>query len=175
VTLPVEALDGSLGHSKMVAIFAYALASYFGLPDKDKLDILHAGFLADIGKEIVPHHLLNRMGSLSSWELDMVKMHPVEGARTLRKMGYDNEAMIKIVHHSHENFSGTGYPDGLKGEDVPLGSRIVAVADAYDALISWRPYRDPWERHVALDEIGRGVGKGLYDPKVVDALLKIMS
>jgi HD-GYP domain-containing protein (c-di-GMP phosphodiesterase class II) len=83
--------------------------------------------------------------------------------------------MIKIVQHSHENFSGTGYPDGLKGEDIPLGSRIVAVADAYDALISWRPYRDAWERHVALDEIGRGVGKGLYDPKVVDALIKIMS
>jgi len=175
VTLPVEALDGSIGHSKMVAIFAYALASYFGLTDKEKVDILHAGFLADIGKEIVPHHLLNRMGSLSSWELDMVKMHPVEGARTLRKMGYDNEAMIQIVQHSHENFNGTGYPDGRKGEDIPLGSRIVAVADAYDALISWRPYRDPWERHVALDEIGRGVGKGLYDPKVVDALIKIMS
>jgi len=175
VTLPVEALDGSLGHSKMVAIFAYALATHFGLTDKEKLDILHAGFMADIGKEIVPHHLLNRMGSLSSWELDMVRMHPVESARTVRKMGYDNEEMIKIIHHSHESFSGTGYPDHLKGEDIPIGARIVAVADAYDALISWRPYRDPWERHIALDEIGRGVGKGLYDPKVVDALIKIMS
>src|SRR5881628_857961 len=175
VILPVEALDGSIGHSKMVAIFAYTIATYFNLPDKDKLDILHAGFLADIGKEIVPHHLLNRMGSLSSWELDMVKMHPVEGARTLRKMGYDNEELIKLVYHSHENYNGTGYPDGLKGDDIPLGSRIVAVADAYDALISWRPYRDPWERHVALDEIARGVGKGTYDPKVVDGLIKIMT
>jgi len=175
VVLPVEALDGSIGHSKMVAIFAYALATYFNLPDKEKLDILHAGFLADIGKEIVPHHLLNRMGSLSSWELDMVKMHPVEGARTVRKMGYENEELIKIVYHSHENYNGTGYPDGLKGEDIPLGSRIVAVADAYDALISWRPYRDPWERHVALDEIARGVSKGIYDPKVADGLIKIMT
>src|SRR5437870_5668443 len=175
VILPVEALDGSIGHSKMVAIFAYAIATSFNLPEKDKLDILHAGFLADIGKEIVPHHLLNRMGSLSSWELDMVKMHPVEGARTLRKMGYDNEEIIKIVYHSHENYNGSGYPDGLKGDDIPLGSRIVAVADAYDALISWRPYRDPWERHVALDEIARGVGKGTYDPKVVDGLIKIMT
>jgi HD-GYP domain-containing protein (c-di-GMP phosphodiesterase class II) len=175
VILPVEALDGSIGHSKMVAIFAYALATYFNLPDKEKLDILHAGFLADIGKEIVPHHLLNRMGSLNAWELDMVKMHPVEGARTLRKMGYENEELIKIVYHSHENYNGTGYPDGLKGEDIPLGSRIVAVADAYDALISWRPYRDPWERHVALDEIARGVNKGLYDPKVADGLIKIMA
>src|SRR5438093_469553 len=175
VILPVEALDGSIGHSKMVAIFAYAIATSFNLPEKDKLDTLHAGFLADIGKEIVPHHLLNRMGSLSSWELDMVKMHPVEGARTLRKMGYESEEIIKIVYHSHENYNGSGYPDGLKGDDIPLGSRIVAVADAYDALISWRPYRDPWERHVALDEIARGVGKGTYDPKVVDGLIKIMT
>ena len=105
----------------------------------------------------------------------MVKMHPVEGARTLRKMGYENEEILNIVYHSHENYTGTGYPDGLKGEDIPLGSRIVAVADAYDALISWRPYRDPWERHVALDEIARGVGKGIYDPKVADGLIKIMS
>jgi adenylate cyclase len=175
VTLPVEALDGCIGHSKMVAIFAYALATYFGLPDTEKMDILQAGFMADIGKEIVPHHLLNRMGSLNSWEMDIVKTHPAEGVRALRKMGYDNENMLKIIHHSHEHFGGTGYPDGLKREEIPFGSRIVAVADAYDAMISWRPYRDPWERHVALDEIGRGVGKGLYDPKVVDALIKIMN
>jgi putative two-component system response regulator len=79
------------------------------------------------------------------------------------------------VYHSHENFNGTGYPDGLKQEEIPLGSRIVAAADAYDAIISWRPYRDAWERNAALDEIGRGAGKGLYDPKVVAALIKIMS
>ncbi len=175
VTLPVEALDGSIGHSKMVAIFAYALATYFSLPDTEKTDILQAGFMADMGKEIIPHHLLNRMGSLSAWEMDIVKTHPAEGVRALRKMGYDNENMLKIIYHSHEHFNGTGYPDGLKREEIPFGSRIVAVADAYDAMISWRPYRDPWERHVALDEIGRGVGKGLYDPKVVDALIKIMN
>jgi HD-GYP domain-containing protein (c-di-GMP phosphodiesterase class II) len=175
VTLPVEALDGSIGHSKMVAIFSYALATYFGLPDTEKMDILQAGFLADIGKEIIPHHLLNRMGGLSSRETDIVKTHPVEGARSLRKMGYENQNMIRIVYHSHENFNGTGYPDGLKQEEIPLGSRIVAAADAYDAIISWRPYRDAWERNAALDEIGRGAGKGLYDPKVVAALIKIMS
>jgi HD-GYP domain-containing protein (c-di-GMP phosphodiesterase class II) len=174
VTLPVESLDGSIGHSKVVAVVSFALANCFGVPDKEKMDILHAGFMADIGKEIVPHHLLNRVGSINPGEFDMVKMHPDEGTRVLRKMGYENEAMLKIVRHSHENFNGSGYPEGLKGETIPLGSRIVAVADAYDALTAWRPYRDSWERHAALDEIRRGVGKGLYDPKVVDFLVKML-
>lgn len=175
VVLPVEALDGSLGHSKMVALVAYAVANAFGLPDKDKLDILHAGFMADIGKEIIPHYILNRGGSLSKGEFDMVRMHTSEGVRIMRKMGYENDAMLQIVLHSHENFNGTGYPNGLKGEDIPIGSRIIAVADAYDALTSKRPYRDSWERHAALDEIGRGVETGLYDPQTVKALERIMS
>jgi len=174
VVLPVEALDGCVGHSKVVAVISYAIASCLNLPDKEKIDILHAGFIADIGKEIIPHHLLNRMGSLTPSEFEMVKMHTSEAVRILRKMGYENESMLKIVLHSHENFNGSGYPNGLKGEDIPLGSRIVAVADAYDALTSRRAYRDPWDRHAALDEIRRGVGQGLYDPKVVDALLSLL-
>jgi len=174
VTLPVESLDGSVGHSKIVGIISFALANCLSVPDKEKMDILHAGFMADIGKEIVPHHLLNRVGNINPGEFDMVKMHPEEGTRILRKMGYENEAMLKIVRHSHESFNGSGYPDRLKGESIPLGSRIVAVADAYDALTSWRPYRESWERHAALDEISRGVGKGLYDPKVVEFLVKMM-
>ena len=175
LVLPVEALDGSLGHSKVVALIAYALATAADLPDKDKLDIMHAGFMADIGKEIIPHYILNRGGSLSKGEFDMVRMHTSEGVRIMRKMGYENEAMLQVVLHSHENFNGTGYPNGLKGEDIPIGSRIVAVADAYDALTSKRPYRDSWERHAALDELGRGVGTGLYDPQIVKVLERIMS
>ena len=175
VLLPVEALDGSIGHGKMVAIFAYAIAGYLGLSDKEKTDILHAGYIADIGKEIVPHHLLNRTGTLPPREMDLIKEHPVEGANSQRKMGYENEHMLKIVRHSHENFNGTGYPDGIRGDAIPLGSRIIAVADAYDALISWRPYRDPWERSVALDEIVRETESGIYDPTVVAALINILA
>jgi len=175
VVLPVEALDGCIGHSKIVAVLSYAIATSLNLPDKEKIDILHAGFMADIGKEIIPHHLLNRVGTLTPSEFEMVKMHTSEGVRILRKMGYENEAMIKIVQHSHENFNGSGYPAGLKRDEIPLGARIVAVADAYDALTSRRPYRDPWERHAALDEIGRGVGTGLYDPRIVEVLLGLLS
>ena len=174
IVLPVEALDGTIGHSKAVAVISYALASQFNLPDKDKMDILHAGFMADIGKEIVPHHLLNRKGGLTATEYESVQMHPGESGRILQKMGYHNDAMIAYVLSSHEHIVGSGYPNGLKGEEIPLGSRIVAVADVYDALTSWRPYRDPWERHASLDEIRRGVERGFYDPKVVDALVELM-
>jgi HD-GYP domain-containing protein (c-di-GMP phosphodiesterase class II) len=174
IMLPVEAMDGSIGHSTIVAVLSHALAQALGLPERDKKDILLAGFFADIGKEIVPHSILNRGGSLSSHELDLIKMHPAESLRVIKKMGYENEAVQQIVKHSHESFNGSGYPDGLQGEKIPVGSRILAVADTYDALTSKRPYRDSWERHAALDQIDRASQKGLFDPKIVQALHKFM-
>ena len=174
IVLPIEAMDGSVGHSKIVAVLSYALAQVLGLTDKEKKDLLIAGFFADIGKEIVPHSILNRGGSLSGNELDLIKMHAAESVRVIKKMGYENESVLQIVKHSHESFNGTGYPDGLQGEKIPVGSRIIAVADTYDALTSKRPYRDSWERHSALDQIDRGVEKGVFDPKIVQALHKFM-
>jgi HD-GYP domain-containing protein (c-di-GMP phosphodiesterase class II) len=173
--LPVEALDGSIGHGKLVAIFSYAIASCLGLADSEKADILTAGYAADIGKEIVPHHLLTRSGTLTSRELETLQTHPAEGANALRKMGWDNENILQIVRHSHEHYNGSGQPDGLKGNAIPLGSRVIAVADTYAAMISWRPYRDPWDRSVALDEIVRGSDAGIYDPAIVEALIKVLS
>lgn len=174
IILPVEAMDGSVGHSKVVAVLSYALGQALGLPEKDKKDLLMAAFLADIGKEIVPHSVLNRGGSLSNSELDLIKLHTAEGVRIIKKMGYENEAILQMVAHSHESFNGTGYPKGLKGEAIPIGSRIIAVADTYDALTSKRPFRDAWERHAALDQIDRGVQKGLFDPKIVQMLHAFM-
>jgi len=175
VLLPVEALDGSIGHGKLVAIFSYAIASCLGLTDSEKADILTAGYAADIGKETVPHHLLTRSGTLTSRELETLRAHPEEGANALRKMGYDNENILQIVRHSHEHYNGSGHPDGIKGDAIPLGSRIIAVADTYAAMISWRPYRDSWERSVALDEIVRGAEAGIYDRNIVEALIKVVS
>ncbi len=174
IILPIEAMDGSVGHSKIVAVLSYALAHALSLTDKEKQDLLLAGFFADIGKEIVPHSILNRGGSLSGSELDLIKTHTAESVRVIKKMGYENESVLQIVKHSHESFSGSGYPDGLQGEKIPVGSRIIAVADTYDALTSKRPYRDSWERHSALDQIDRGVEKGVFDPKIVQALHKFM-
>lgn len=175
VILPIEALDGCIGHSKVVAILSYAIASEIGIYDQERIEILQAGYVADIGKEIIPHHILNRSdSSLSATEIQEVQKHPHEGQRRLKKIGYDSEQIIRIVGHSHENFNGSGYPDGLKGEEIPIGSRIINVADTYDSLTSWRPYRDRWDRNAAFDELNRGVMKGFHDPQIVKALIKCL-
>jgi HD-GYP domain-containing protein (c-di-GMP phosphodiesterase class II) len=172
--LPVEARDSRIGHATTVAVISYAIADALGLPDCDRMDILRAGYLADIGMEIVPHHLLNRRGSLSGSEYETIQQHPLAGERLLRTMGYTAENVLAIIRSSHELLDGSGYPDGLRGDTIPLGARIIVVADAYDALASWRPYRDPLARDAALDEIRRCCARGIYDPKVVEALMKLL-
>ena len=172
--LPIEARDARIGHSTTVAVLAYAIADALGSPDAERMDILRAGYLADIGMEIVPHHLLNRRGSLGGSEYEAVKKHPQAGERLLRTMGYQSERVLAIIRASHELMDGSGYPERLRGDAIPLGSRIVVVADAYDALTSWRPYRDPLARDAALDEIQRSCNRGIYDPRVVEALLKLL-
>ncbi|MBF0225158.1 MAG: HD domain-containing protein [Desulfobacterales bacterium] len=175
VILPVEALDGCIGHSKVVAIISYALASVLNLPEKDTQDIVKAAFLADIGKEIVSHHLLNRPdSSLSESEIREVQSHSVESVRILREMGIDSAVVLQIIRNSHERFNGTGYPDRLKCEDIPIGSRIIAVADTYDALTSWRPYRERWNKKAAFEELKRGVQNGTFDPKIVEIAINIL-
>lgn len=175
VTLPAEVLDGSIGHSRVVGALSYAIAGVMGLPERHKLDILQAGFLADIGKEVIPQHVLNRRGALTQSELELVKHHPEEACRIMRKMGYETPAVLAMVRHSHEHYDGSGYPDGLSGEAIPVGSRIIAVADAYDALTSWRPYREPWESAPALGEIRNETEKGVFDPVVVAALARFIA
>ena len=175
--LRVEVLDGSLGHSKVVAVLAHAIAAQTGEFSEQELDeVLHAAYFADLGKEIISHHLLNRSpGGLSASEFDEVKKHPVESTRMLKKMGFDAKHLLEMVRHSHENYNGTGYPDGLVGKQIPLGARIILVADTYDALTSWRPYQDRWDRHAAFDELQRGVQKGLFDPDIVAKLIVLLS
>jgi class 3 adenylate cyclase len=175
VTLPSEVVDGSIGHSRVVAFLSYALADALGLSNSEKQDILRAGLLADIGKELISPDLRNRRGGLSLTELETVKQHPDESCRLMRKMGYDNPAVLNLVRHSHEHFANEGgYPRELRGEDIPFGSRIIAVADTYDAMTSWRPYSQPWERHAALGEINREVEKGRFDPAVVGKLSQLV-
>jgi len=176
VTLPSEVLDGSVGQSRVVAVLSFILADSMGLSESEKRDILQAGFLADIGKELISPTLRNRRGGLTSGEFEIIRQHPEESCRLMRKMGYDNPVVLNLVQHSHEHYSGSGgYPGKLKGNDIPMGSRIIAVVDAYDALTSWRPYRETWERHAALGEINRDVEKGIFDPMVVSTLAKLIA
>lgn len=158
----------------MVAVLSYAMATILNLSERERLDALEAGFVADIGLEFVPHHLLTCRGRLSVSEHDIIKQHPAEGVGLLRSMGYTNEGMLEIVRATHEACNGTGYPNGLRGDDIPMAARIIAVADTYDALTSWRPSREAWARDAALEEIRRGASTGRYEPRVVDALIKLV-
>ncbi|MDA2937124.1 HD domain-containing protein [Acidobacteria bacterium AH-259-A15] len=170
IVLPVEVIDGSIGHSRVVGFLAYGLAEVLNLTDQEKLDVLQAGYLSDVGKTIIPHHLLNRAGALSKREFEEVVKHSRESVRLLKKMGYQNESLFEIIDASHEAFNGAGYPSGLEGENIPLGARIIAVADSYDALTSWRPYRDRWDYGAAFSELERDAQKGKFDPKVMEVL-----
>jgi HD-GYP domain-containing protein (c-di-GMP phosphodiesterase class II)/class 3 adenylate cyclase len=164
--LPVEGLDASIGMSKVVGFLSYVIADVLGLPDQDKKDILLAGYLADIGKSVLPHHLLNRAGSLDKEEFAEIKKHSSEGVTVLKKMGYRTQSIFDIIAAHHEHFNGSGYPKGLAGETIPLGSRIVAVADEYVAYVSWRPYRDRWDQKAAFAHIVKETQKGKFDPGV---------
>lgn len=170
IVLPIECIDGSVGFSQMIGVLAYLIADRMDLADQDKHDILEAGYLAEIGKTIVPENVLNRRGSLSSDDFTTVHMHPREAVRKLKNMGYRNEAMLVIIECHHENFNGSGYPAGRKAEDIPLGARIVAVAEAYISLTSARPYRDAWEAHAAYQELGKFTDSGKFDPAVMKVL-----
>jgi class 3 adenylate cyclase len=173
--LPVECIDGSVGFSRLTGITAFLIADRMNLVDQEKHDILEAGYLAEIGKTIVPENILNRNGGLTEDDFTHIHMHPREGVRKLRNAGYENEKMLELIECHHENFDGSGYPAGIQGENIPIGARILAVAEAYISLTSKRPYRDPWDGKAALTEIGKYVRTGKFDPMVVDTLSGIVS
>lgn len=175
LVLPVECLDGSVGFSRLIGITAYLIADRMQLVDQEKHDILEAGYLSEIGKTIVPENILNRNGGLTEDDFTHIHMHPREGVRKLRNAGFENEKMLELIECHHENYDGSGYPAGIKGDNIPLGARILAVAEAYISLTSKRPYRDPWEGHAAFNELGKYVRSGKFDPAIVEVLGEIVS
>jgi len=174
LVLAVEALDGSVGHSRVVALLSYAIADRLGLNEELKKTILQAGYLQDIGKEAVPHHILNRPGSLSEQEIKLLDRYVLESVAACKRIGYVAPELNEIIAHHREAWNGSGIPDGLSGEAIPLGARITGVTEAYSALTSWRPYHDAWDARVAISELRKGVEKGKYDPKVVETLFEIL-
>jgi HD-GYP domain-containing protein (c-di-GMP phosphodiesterase class II) len=174
VVLAVEALDGAIGHCRVVALLSYALADRMRLNEEMKKTVMLAGYLQDLGKEAVPHHVLNRGGSLTDQESKLIEKYVPESVASCRRMGYVDPLLLEIVLHHHEAWDGTGYPDGLRGEAIPLGARITAVAESYSALTSWRPYHEAWDTRVAISEIRKGMEKGRYDPKVATTLIEML-
>jgi len=174
VVMSVEALDGSVGNGRVVALLSFAIADQMKVNDDLKRIILQAGYLQDIGKEAVPHHILNRAVSLTEQETKLVQKYVLESVASLKRIGYVDPRLLEIVKHHHESWDGSGYPDGLKGEAIPLGARITAVAEGYTALTARRPYRDAWNARVALSELQKGVKMGRYDSQVMDVFVNLL-
>jgi putative nucleotidyltransferase with HDIG domain len=155
------------GHIRRVQQFALALAAEIGVNNKTQLQALEAAaLLHDTGKLAIPEHILNKPGKLTPGEFEKMKTHASVGADILASIDFPFP-VVPIVRHHHENWDGTGYPDGLKGTDIPIGARILAVVDCFDALTSDRPYRGRMSTEEALQILLQRRGH-MYDPLVVD-------
>ncbi|MDQ6751484.1 MAG: HD-GYP domain-containing protein, partial [Actinomycetota bacterium] len=154
------------GHSRRVARFSVLIAKRMGLPEEMVAKVRTAAAVHDVGKIKVSRAVLNKPGKLTDEEFDLIKRHAEYSARMVERLG--DHQITAIVRHHHERLDGTGYPDGLSGEDVPVGSRIIAVADTFDALTSKRPYRRPKSHKAAMDILAREAGTQL-DPEAVRA------
>ena len=160
------------GHSERVSRLAAAIADEMGLPEKDVEKIRIAGLFHDIGKVGVPDAVLLKPGKLTKEEFEEIKKHSADGEKILASYAPFKE-MLSIVRQHHERYNGSGYPDGLAGENISLGARITAVADCFDAMISNRVYRKGLGFEVTVEQIIEGKATQ-FDGEIVDALLKMI-
>jgi len=157
------------GHSKRVTAFTIAMARAMGLSDKEIRVIARGAFLHDIGKMAIPDAILRKPGALTPDEIVVMREHCYRGYQMLKKIPFLADAS-EIVYSHQERYDGTGYPRGLKGDEIPLGARIFSVADTLDAITSDRPYRPAQPLSAARDEIQRWSGRQ-FDPEVVRVFL----
>jgi HD-GYP domain-containing protein (c-di-GMP phosphodiesterase class II) len=158
------------GHSNRVAEYNRGTAVTLGLSYSNTNDIVMAGLLHDIGKIGVPDHVLLKKGKLTDEEFELIKKHPEFGWMALKSVRAFEEVSLMLLHH-HERIDGRGYPGKLKGAQIPLGAKIIAVSDSFDALTTNRPYRTARSWGEALEELDRCRGTQ-FEPDVLDAFLK---
>ena len=160
------------GHIRRVQVYAVGLAKAMGVTDESQLRAIEAAaLLHDMGKLAVPEYILNKPGPLTAAEFEKMKLHASVGADILSAIDFPYP-VVPIVRHHHENWDGTGYPDCLRGSDIPIGARILSVVDCFDALTSDRPYRPRLADKDALKILQERRGT-MYDPLVVDVFLKV--
>jgi HD-GYP domain-containing protein (c-di-GMP phosphodiesterase class II) len=169
-TLVLRDPEGA-GHAQRVTELAVRIATALGVSGRRIDTIKAAGPLHDIGKLEVDPAILEKPGTLDELELDEIRAHPELGARMLQDVRSMRIALDCVLHH-HERWDGTGYPYGLGGDAIPLEARILAVADAYDAMTSYRPYRNARSHEQALAEVERCSGSQ-FDPRVAGVFLSL--
>ena len=160
------------GHSQRVADYAVEIAKRMGKSAEEQQVIYYAGILHDIGKICVSEEVINKPGKLTDQEFDQIKVHPTSGYHILRDIHDDERVGFGAKYH-HERYDGKGYPNGLVGEDIPEIARIIAVADAYDAMASVRSYRGVLPQEVVREELVKGKGTQ-FDPEIAEIMLQIM-
>ncbi|QDV39154.1 diguanylate cyclase [Tautonia plasticadhaerens] len=162
------------GHSGRVTELALALAEAVGVPPQDRELLRQGGLLHDIGKICIPDAILNKPGPLTPEELEVIKEHPAQGVRIVEPL-QSLSAVVPMIRWHHERLDGGGYPDGLRGEAIPLSARILAVADVYDALASARPYRGALPPARCLDLIDANAQGGGLDPELFAHFRAVMA
>ena len=175
-----EALAGAIdakdaythGHSTRVATLSRQIAKEAGLPDRDCDQVYFAALLHDVGKIGVSNEIINKPGRLTDEEFAQIKLHPILGYQILSNIKQSPSLSIG-AHYHHERYDGKGYPDGLAGEAIPEIARIIAVADAYDAMSSGRSYRDRLSQQKVRDEMVRGSGTQ-FDPRFAKIMLRMI-
>jgi HD-GYP domain-containing protein (c-di-GMP phosphodiesterase class II) len=159
------------GHSRRVTGLSDLIGRQMGLDDKALEDLGRGALLHDVGKMAIPDQVLLKPGKLTNEEWDVMRLHPQHGYRMVSRISYLKPA-AEIVYAHHEKWDGTGYPRQLKGAEIPVGARIFAITDVFDALRSRRPYKEPWPLDQVIAEIEAGRGNH-FDPECVEAFLRV--
>ncbi len=169
----LEYRDGeTAGHSQRVVELAVTLARKLGIREDEIIQIQRGAILHDIGKMAIPDSILLKPGPLDKDEMKIMQQHPRLAVDMISEIPFLHST-INIPHSHHERWDGTGYPDGLKGKEIPLAARVFAVVDQWDALTSDRPYRKTWPREKVIAYLQENTGK-IYDPKIVEVFLAIV-
>jgi diguanylate cyclase (GGDEF)-like protein/putative nucleotidyltransferase with HDIG domain len=169
----VEARDTYVyGHSRKVNTYAVALAEAIGLSPDEVANVSTAALLHDIGKIGIPDKVLNKKGKLNEEDWEVIKAHPGLGANIVSNIPNLAPCVNSILHH-HERWDGGGYPEGLKGEEIPIEARILAIADSFEAMTSARPYRPALSLEEVVKELRQGAGLQ-FDPKLVEVFMGII-
>lgn len=162
----------TFGHSMRVAFYALAVGKEMGLSAEELYKLELASLFHDVGKIGIPDSILLKPARLNEEEFQVMKTHPSKSAEILKGFK-DFDDVAQFALHHHERFDGRGYPDGLKGEDIPFFSRIILICDTYDAMTSTRPYRKGLDHEIAFEELEQFAGTQ-FDPYIVKAFVKSM-